>query len=88
MNNQLPVYFELMKPPLPQVYTHYIIRSPVFHLSSIRHFFSEQSIRYCLIKCLNAEKSRVAIVHNTSFYNFKMSIKNEMISTYSAVFYY
>ena len=85
MNNQLPIYFELMKPPQPQVCTYYDIRSPVFHLPDIRHSFAEQSIRYCLIKRLNAEKSRMDIVHNTSFYNFKMNIKNEMISTYSAV---
>ena len=83
--NQLPIYFELMKPPQPQVCTYYDIRSPVFYLPDIRHSFAEQSIRYCLIKRLNAEKSRMDIVHNTSFYNFKMNIKNEMISTYSAV---
>ena len=46
-----------MKPPLPQVCTHYDIRSPVFHLPDIRNSFAEQSIRYCLIKCLNAEES-------------------------------
>ena len=84
MNNQFPVYFELMKPLQPQVCTHYDIRSLVFHLPDIRHSFSEQSIRYCLIKCLNAEKSRVATIHSTSFYNFKMIIENGMISTYSA----
>ena len=86
MNNQFPVYFELMKPLQPQVCTHYIIRSPVLHLPDIRHSFSEQSIRYCLIKCLNAEKSRVAIIHSTSFYNFKTIIENEMICIYSAVY--
>ena len=85
MNNQLPLYFEFMKPPLPQVCTHYDIRSPAFHLPEIRHSFAEQSIRYCLIKRLNAEKSRVDIVHNTSFYNFKMSIKNDMINAYNAI---
>ena len=74
-----------MKPPLLQVCRHYDIRSPVFHLPDIRHSFAEQSIRYCLIKRPNANKSRMDIVHNTSFYNFKMNIKSEMISTYSAV---
>ena len=75
-----------MKPPLPQVCTHYDIRSPVFHLPDIRHSFAEQSIRYCLIKRLNAEKSRMDIVHITSFYNLKkINIKNEMISASSAV---
>ena len=74
-----------MKPPLPQVCTHYDIRSPVFHLPDIRHSFAEQSIRYCLIKRLNAENNRMDIVHNTSFYYFKRNIKNEMLSIYSAV---
>ena len=85
MNNQLPIYLELMKPPLPQICTHYDIRSPVFHLPDIRNSFAEQSIRYFLIKRLKAKKSRMDIVHKTSLYNFKMSIENEMISTYSAV---
>ena len=67
-----------MTPPLTQECTHYDISSPVFHLPEIRHSFTEQSIRYCLIKRLNAEKSRVDVVHNPSFYNFKMSIKNDM----------
>ena len=49
MNNQLLIYFELMKPPQPQVCTYYDIRSPVFHLPDIRHSFAEQSIRYCLL---------------------------------------
>ena len=76
MNNQLPTYFELMKQLLSQGCTHYDICSPVFHLPNIRHSFAEQSIRYCLIKRLNAEKSRFAIAHNyTSFCNFKMSIQ-------------
>ena len=75
-----------MKPLLPQVCTHYDIRSPVFHLPEIRHLFAEQSIIYCLIKRLNAEKSRVDIVHNTSFFNFKMmSIKNDVINAYNAI---
>ena len=81
MNNQLPICFKLMKSPLPKVGTHYDIRSSVFHLPEIRHSFAQQSIRYCLIKWLNAEKSRVDIVLNTSFYNFKISIKNDMINT-------
>ena len=78
MNNQLSIYLELMKPPLPQVCTNYDIRSPVFHLPDLRYLFAVQSIRYCLIKRLNAEQIRVDVVHNTSFYNVKMSIKNDM----------
>ena len=66
-----------MKPPLPHVCTHCDVRSPVFHWPDISHSFADQSIRYCLIK---RTKSRVDIVHKTSFYK----IKNEMISTYSA----
>ena len=56
-----------------------------FYLPDRRHSVAEPSIRYCLLKRRNAEKSRMDIVHNTSFYNLKMNIKNEMISTYSAV---
>ena len=74
-----------MKPPLPQVCTHYDIRNPVFHLTEIRHSFAEQSIIYCLIKRLNAKKSHVDIVHNTSSYNFKMSSKNDIINVYNAI---
>ena len=85
MYSQLAIYFELIKPPLPQVCTHYNIRGPVFHLPDIRHFFSEQTIRYCLIKRFNPEKSRMDIIHNSPLYNFKINIKNEMINTYSAV---
>ena len=66
---------KLLKPPLLQVCTHYDIRSPVFHLPVIKHSFAEQSTRYFIIKRLNSEKSRMGIVHNTSLYNFKMSIK-------------
>ena len=75
MNSQLAIYFKLIKPPLPQVCTHYDIRRPVFHLPDIRHSFAEQSIRYCLIKRFNPKKSRMDIIHNTSLFNFKMNIK-------------
>ena len=44
-----------MKPVLPQLCSRYEVRNPVFHLSDIRHSFAEQSIRYCLIKQLNAK---------------------------------
>ena len=63
----------------------YDISSPVFHLPEIRHSFAEQSIRYCLVKRLNVENSHIDMVHNTSFYNFKGSIKNYPINTYHVV---
>ena len=55
MNNQLPIYFSVIKPVLPQICSRYEVRNPVFHLPDIRHSFAEQSIRYRLIKQLNAE---------------------------------
>ena len=61
--------------------THYDIRRPVFHSPEIRHSFAEQSNRYCLIKRFNAENSCVDMVHNKSFYIFKMSVKNYAINT-------
>ena len=54
-----------MKPPQPQVCTHYDIRSPVFHLPDIRHSFAEQSIRYCLINFLKEDFIRKSTKHNT-----------------------
>ena len=48
MTNQLPVYFAIMKPVLPQVCTRYEIRNPVYHLPDIRHAFAQQSLKYCL----------------------------------------
>ena len=41
MTNQLPVYFAIMKPVLPQVCTRYEIRNPVYHLPDIRHSFAQ-----------------------------------------------
>ena len=37
MNNQLPIYFSVMKPVLPQICSRYEVRNPVFHLPDIRH---------------------------------------------------
>ena len=61
MSNQLPEYFIDCKLELPSVCTRYEIRSPVFHLPLIRHKFTENSRRYCLIKQLNMEKCSVLI---------------------------
>ena len=69
MTNQLPVYFAIMKPVLPQVCTRYEIRNPVYHLLDIRHAFAQQSLKYCLIKHLNTEEicdsvSFIQCLHN------------------------
>ena len=86
MNNQLPIYFSVMKPVLPQICSRYEVRNPVFHLPDIRHSFAEQSIRYCLIKQLNAENGSTittGMVHTSSFPSYKYHIKNEVINNYS-----
>ena len=85
MSDQLPAYFTVMKPTLPQVCTRYEIRNPMYHLPNVRHTFAEQSLRYCLIKHLNMEGGYTDLVHSTSFINYKIIIKNEMINNYSAV---
>ena len=84
MTNQLPVYFAIMKPVLPQVCTRYEIRNPIYHLLDIRHAFAQQSLKYCLIKYLNTEEGYADMVHNTSFKNYKMDIKHKMINNYNA----
>ena len=84
MSNQLPAYFTVMKPTLPQVCTRYEIRNPVYHLPNVRHKFAGQSLRYCLIKHLNTEKVYADRVHSTSFINYKIVIKNKLINNYSA----
>ena len=85
MSYQLPAYFTVMKPTLPQVCTHYEIRKPVYHLPNTRHTFAEQSLRYCLIKHLNTERVYAYLVHSTSFLNYRMTINNDIINTYTAV---
>ena len=84
MTNQLPVYFAIMKPVLPQVCTRYEIRNPVYHLPDIRHAFAQQSLKYCLIKQLNTAEGYADMIHNTSFKNYKMDIKHKMINSYNA----
>ena len=84
MTNQLPVYFAIMKPVLPQVCTRYEIRNPVYHLPDIRHAFAQQSLKYCLIKQLNTVEGYADMIHNTSFKNYKMDIKHKMINSYNA----
>ena len=74
-----------MKPTLPQVCISYEKGNVVYHLPNARHTFAEQSLRYCLIKHLNTERGYADLVHSTSFINYKIIIKNEMINNYSSV---
>ena len=73
MTNQLPEYFAIMKPVLPQVCTLSEIRNPVYHLPDVRHAFAQHSLEHCLMKYLNTEEGYADMVHNTSFKNYKMS---------------
>ena len=75
-----------MKSVYPQLCSRYEVRNPVFHLHDIRHSFAEQSIRYCLVKQLNAENGSTittGMVHTSSFPSYKYRIKNEVITNYS-----
>ena len=86
MNDQLPIYFVDWKPVLPRVCTRYEIRSPAFHLPLIRHKFTENSLRYCLIKQLNREKCSILItakVHTHSYQGYKIYLKHNAIDHYS-----
>ena len=82
MTNQLPVYFAIMKPVLPQVCTRYEIRNPVYHLPDIRHAFAQQSLKYCLIKHLKKDMRTWFIINHLK--NYKMDIKHKMINNYNA----
>ena len=53
-NGQLPAYFDIMLPILPNICNNYSIRLPTFHLPLIKHTFAEQRLDYQLIKMLNA----------------------------------
>ena len=70
MTNQLPAYFAIMKPVLPQVCTRYEIRNPVYYLPDIKHAFAQQSLKYCLLKHLNTAEGYADMVHNKSFKNY------------------
>ena len=52
MNNNLPSYFNYMKPNLSVICNYYGIRKPKFYLSIIRHGFAEQLIQYNLIRTI------------------------------------
>jgi len=86
MNNQLPAYFDCMKPKLPMVCEFHLIRRPLFHLPKIKHSYAEQIIEYQLTKLLNEENGCVLItskVHTHSFNGFKTFIKKHIFDSYS-----
>ena len=43
---ELPTYFDIMLPTLPNVCDYYNIRRPIFHLPFIKHGFAEQRLDY------------------------------------------
>ena len=86
MNNQLPYYFNVMKPIIPESAIRYEFRIPSFHLPVIHHKYAEQSLKYCLVKLLNLEECSTLItakIHTHSFQGFKMYLKNQIINAYS-----
>ena len=44
-----------MTPQLPVAFDRYELRNPMSHLPTIKHKYTENSIRYCLIRQLNSE---------------------------------
>ena len=63
----------------------------MFHLSIIRHSFGEQSIGYCLIKQLIAEKGSTVttnMVHTGSSLIYKVCIKRKVIDDYNSFIAY
>ena len=55
MNNQLPMFFSSVTQQLPVACARYELRKPMSHIPSIKHKYSENLIRYCLIRQLNGE---------------------------------
>ena len=84
MNNQLPPYFENMKPVLPRICDNYDIRRPSFHLPLIKHDFAEQLISYQLTTMLNENGSTrfSSKVFTHSFSGFSYYLKNVIIDRY------
>ena len=84
MNNKLPACFSTLKPRLQEIVEHYEIRNLVFYLPTIKHKFTENSLQYCLFKLINEEHSFSMMpdkVERTSFYSFKVFIKNRVLET-------
>ena len=61
--NQLPIYFDVMIPMLPNICNMCNIRHLTFHLPLVKHDFAEQRLDYQLIKLLNTNESTARSVH-------------------------
>ena len=81
---ELPPYFDIMLPTLPNVCDYYNIRRPVFHLLFIKHSFAEKRLDYQLIKILNVHGSILYArkVQHLFFYAFKTFVKYENFNKY------
>ena len=81
---ELPPYFDIMLPTLPNVCDYYNIRRPIFHLPFIKHGFAEQRLDYQLIKILNVHGSMLFArkVQHLFFYAFKTFVKYEILNNY------
>ena len=84
-NGQLPAYFDIMLPILPNICNNYSIRLPTFHLPLIKHAFAEQRLDYQLIRMLNAYGSMTFTLKAQSlfFYGFKTFVKIQLINGYA-----
>ena len=84
---ELPPYFDIMLPTLPNVCDYYNIRRPVFHLPFIKHSFAEQRLDYQLIKILNVHGAMLYArkVQHLFFYAFKTFVKYEILKNYMYV---
>ena len=84
-NGQLPAYFDIMLPILPNICNNYSIRLPTFHLPLIKHAFAEQRLDYQLIRMLNDYGSMTFTLKAQSlfFYGFKTFVKVQFINGYA-----
>ena len=70
MNNKLPNCFASYRPVLPVVNERYELRNPVFHLPVINHKFTEQSLKYCLIRQLSMDQCSNIIADKALRFHF------------------
>ena len=61
IKNELPCYFDIMKPVNPIACNNYAIRKPCYHLPKISHSFAEQLMEYQLVLLLNSSKVQHSI---------------------------
>ena len=78
MNNQLHMFFSSMTQQPPVACVRYELRNPMSHLPTIKHKYTDNSIRYYLIRLLNSEvASTVEIEKKTCFFYYAIpTIKN------------